>query len=466
MHSVRGWKAGLAFFVLCIAVVAAPAQTFTTLLSFNEAMGGNPGPGSLVQGIDGNLYGVAFYGGLEGDGTVLKITPAGTLSRIHSFRGTADGSHPTGLVLDPNGNLYGTTLFGGAQSSTCDVTGGCGTVFGFTSAGTIFTMHTFNGLDGSGPNGLTLGSDGNLYGTTQSGTIFKISPNSGFKFTVLHILTTSDGVSPNGPLVQGDNGNFYGTAPSGGLYGYGTTFEIFPTGTFAVTHNFDYTDGSAPAGALVQGTNGDFYGVTAEGGGHGDGTVFFAGPGGSLHKLYDLQGGSNGGDPTTGLVLGSDGNFYGGTNAGGGGSGTGELFEVTPGGVLTGLHAFNGAEGGGRYPTLMQATTGIFYGTTLEFGANSNCPENGCGTAFTFSNGLGPFVAAVPPSRGVGTKVLLLGQGFTGTTSVAFNGVSAEFTVNSDTEITTFVPTGATTGNVQVTTPTGTLSTKVLFVVP
>ena len=465
MESVRESKM-LALFVPCFAVVAAPAQSFTTLLSFSESMGGNPGPGSLVQGIDGNLYGVAFYGGLEGDGTVFKITPAGTLSRFHSFRGTADDSHPTGLVLDPNGNLYGTTNAGGAQSSTCNYTDECGTIFGFTSEGTIFTLHTFDGLDGSFPNGLTLGRDSNLYGTTQSGAIFRISPNSGFKFTLLHTLAASEGAGPNGVLLQGANGNFYGTATSGGRYGDGTVFQVTPAGTVTTIHNFDYTDGAVPSGALVQAANGNLYGVTLAGGSSGDGTVFSVSPGGrTFQTVYEFQGGSDGGDPNTGLVLGADGNFYGATTAGGGASGTGELFEVTPGGILTGLQAFDGASEGGRYPTLMQATTGIFYGTTLEYGANSNCPENGCGTAFTLSNGLSPFVAAVPPSRGVGTKVLLLGQSFTGTTSVTFNGVSAEFTVNSDTEITTFVPVGATTGNVQVTTPTGTLSTKVLFVV-
>jgi len=215
----------------------------------------------------------------------------------------------------------------------------------------------------------------------------------------------------------------------------------------------------------VQAANGYLYGTTSQGGVSGNGTVFLISPGGrTFQKLYDFTGGSDGSGPTTGLVLGADGNFYGATHLSAAACDCGTIFEITPQGVLTTLHTFDGSDGG-NWPTLMQATSGTFYGTTLSFGANNNCPENGCGTAFSLSTGLGPFVAAVPPSRGIGARVLILGQGLTGTTSVTFNGVTAQFTVNSDTEITTFVPVGAKAGYVQVTTPAGTLSTKVLFVV-
>jgi uncharacterized repeat protein (TIGR03803 family) len=165
------------------------------------------------------------------------------------------------------------------------------------------------------------------------------------------------------------------------------------------------------------------------------------------------------------LVLGADGNFYGTTSGSGQNGQYGTLFEITASGILTTLHTFDGADGG-NYPTLMQDTNGIFYGTTSEFGANNNCPPiNGCGTVFSLSTGLGPFVTTVPTRHGIGARVLILGQGLTGATSVTFNGVPAQFTVNSDTEITTSVPAGATTGYVKVTTPSGTLSTKVIFVV-
>jgi len=59
--------------------------------------------------------------------------------------------------------------------------------------------------------------------------------------------------------------------------------------------------------------------------------------------------------------------------------------------------------------------------------------------------------------------VIILGNGLTGSTSVTFNGTAATFTVVSNTQITATVPTGATTGTVSVTTPTGTLNSSPTF---
>jgi len=80
--------------------------------------------------------------------------------------------------------------------------------------------------------------------------------------------------------------------------------------------------------------------------------------------------------------------------------------------------------------------------------------------------GLGPFVETQTTSGKVGTAVKILGNNLTGSTSVTFNGTVAVFTVKSASEITTTVPTGATTGTVQVITPGGTLSSNIPFRVP
>ena len=63
----------------------------------------------------------------------------------------------------------------------------------------------------------------------------------------------------------------------------------------------------------------------------------------------------------------------------------------------------------------------------------------------------------------VGTKVIILGNKLKGATSVTFNGTAAVFEVVSRSEIKTTVPTGATTGPVQVVTPSGTLTSNVNF---
>jgi hypothetical protein len=106
----------------------------------------------------------------------------------------------------------------------------------------------------------------------------------------------------------------------------------------------------------------------------------------------------------------------------------------------------------------MQHTSGLFYGTSQQQGAHSD------GFLFSVDMGLGPFAAFVYPGGKVGSTAEILGQGFTGATSVTFNGVPAtSFAVASDTYITAVVPSGATTGSVVVTTPGGTLTSNVNF---
>jgi uncharacterized protein (TIGR03437 family) len=70
-----------------------------------------------------------------------------------------------------------------------------------------------------------------------------------------------------------------------------------------------------------------------------------------------------------------------------------------------------------------------------------------------------------PPFGKVGAAVKILGTNLTGATSVSFNGTAAVFTVVSSSEITTTVPAGASSGKVQVVTPSGTLSSNASFLV-
>jgi uncharacterized repeat protein (TIGR03803 family) len=107
--------------VFCVAAaIASPAQPFTTLSSFDGTNGGDPN--RLVQGTDGNFYGTTVNGGATrpcppnndgpGCGTVFEITPTGVLTTLHSFNGS-DGSGPNGLIQGSDGKFYGTTSLGG-----------------------------------------------------------------------------------------------------------------------------------------------------------------------------------------------------------------------------------------------------------------------------------------------------------------------------------------------------------------
>jgi uncharacterized repeat protein (TIGR03803 family) len=457
----------ISFFCI-VSALASVGQTFTTLINFDYTNGSGP-DAALVQGTDGNLYGTTGLGGTDqncsnfnGCGTVFKTTPSGTITTLHSFDIT-DGSYPTGLTQGRDGNFYGTTAYGGS-SNNC--TNGCGTVFKITPSGTLTTLHSFEGSDGSGPySGLIQGSDGSFYGTTAyggasstctngCGTVFKIT--AGGALTTLHSFDGMDGSGPNAGVVQGTDGNFYGTTYSGGTYGAGTVFKMNARGTVTPLHSFG---GPPPASAgpysgLIQGADGDFYGTTEVGGTNTNGTVFKITATGSLTTLhaFDYQDG----DFPAGVVQGTDGNLYG-TTQGGGLYFFGTVFQLNAKGVLTTLHNFDASDGEDPQSAPVQATNGTFYGTTFTGGQY--------GTMFSLSVGLGSFVATNPTSGKVGTHVTILGNNLASATSVTFNGTKATFKA-SGTYITTTVPTGATTGSVEVATPKKTLKSDVPFRVP
>jgi uncharacterized repeat protein (TIGR03803 family) len=478
------WKMACIGFLLHAAmVITAPGQTFTTLGSFDGTDGANPSLMSFIQADDGNLYGTTLGGGSSvcsgGCGTVFAITQGHMLKRLYTFCTQApcsDGSFPlAGLIQGTDGNFYGTTDAGGASNN--------GTVFRITHAGALTTLYSFcaqpNCADGANPQGsLVQASDGNLYGTTSyggntvcsprpggCGTVFRITRQGAL--TTLHSFGESDGYNPVAGLVQATDGNLYGTTQLGGTGTpeWGTVFKITLNGRLTTLYSFctptNCVAGGQPFAALVQGTDGNFYGTSAAGGSQGQGTVFRISPPHLLTTLYSFGLTTDGGAPYAGLVQGTDGLWYG-TTTGEGTGGYGTLFQMTPAGTLTTLYYFctqpRCADGSSPFGGLLQDTNGIFYGTTRSGG---RFDDNG--TAFSLDMGLGPFVSFVRAAARVGGTGGILGQGFTGTTNVSLNGISASFTVVSDTFIRSTVPAGATTGYVTVTTPSGTLTSNVPF---
>jgi len=463
--------------VLMLAVImteSAQAQTFTSLLSFDGTNGANPYAG-LVQATNGDFYGTTPYGGANNsNGTIFRITPSGTLTTLYSFcalSACADGAGSyAGLIQASNGDFYGTAASGGAN--------GDGTVFRITPSGTLTTLHSFDGTDGEQPEAaLIQAPNGYFYGTTteggfNAGTVFYITP-SGTLTSLYNFCTLSgcsDGKVPHGTLVFAANGYLYGTAASGGVHSAGTVFNMTPTGMLTPLYSFcsqsDCTDGNDPFTTLIQATNGDFYGTTQSGGSNGFGTVFKITPTGTLTTVYSFcseSGCADGEDPVGALVQATDGNFYGTTMHGGANGDGGTIFKLTPSGMLTTLYSFCSqpgcADGASSYGNLIQATNGDFYGATSVGGVN----PSSYGTVFSLSVGLGPFVEARPSSGKVGAKVTILGGNLKGATAVSFNGSAATFAVVSESEITTTVPTGATSGTVEVTIPSGTLKSNTKF---
>src|SRR5580704_7904398 len=464
--------------LMLIAAAGLQAQTFSVLYNFGSNSGDPSAPsysGIAAQGRDGNLYSTAPAGG-SCCGAVFQITPAGKLKVIHNFTGNSnDGAFPQGgVTLGSDGNFYGTTYEGGSVTA--------GAVFKVTPGGTYTTPYSFTGgSDGAYPYAPPVeGNDGNFYGTTTAGgntvlcgggcgTIYKITPAG--TLTNLYQFDITHGYEPYGPLVLGTDGNFYGTTPAGTTANAGVVFKISPAGKFTLLFSFDSTHGETPFAGLVQGADGDFYGTTIYGGSTGGGVVFKITPSGKLTVLHNINGTTDGARPYGGLVLASDGNFYGANSNGGTvnsdcSDGCGTFFKISPKGAYSVLGKFDYTTGATPYVTPFQHTGGLVYGDSHVGGTGnvSPCTAGNCGVFYSWkSTTLPAFVSLLPYSGKVGKTVEFLGQGFKGTTSVSFGGTAAKFQIISDTYLTATVPAGATTGSVTVKTSAATLASNKVF---
>ena len=371
--------APFAVILLTVATVAHADTQFDILTAFDVTAQAPAAP--LVQGADGNFYGTTFQGGAAGAGTVFQLTPAGSLTVLYSFTGGPDGAYPyAGLVQGADGNFYGTTSQGGDANA--------GTVFQVTPAGTLTTLHTFTGTtDGASPYASLIASaDGNFYGTTSAGgaagagTVFQLTPSG--SLTVLYAFTgADDGGDPYAGVIAGADGNFYGTTNQGGSAGAGTVFQLTPAGALTVLHAFTGgADGAYPYGAVIQTPDGSLYGTTSQGGVNSGGVVFQLTPDGTLTALHTFAGGpTDGAYPLGTLILATDGNLYG-TTLFGGAVDAGTVFQLTPAGAMTILQSFTGGNDGAYpYAGVIQASDGRFYGTNAYGGAA------GGGVAFRLS---------------------------------------------------------------------------------
>jgi uncharacterized repeat protein (TIGR03803 family) len=408
----------LAVFVLIATVtlllgayrpVFAQQPTETVLHSFGAYGDGAEPFAGLVQASDGNYYGVTVYGGKYpgqngfGAGTLFQITPSGAETVLHNFMdSTSDGGYPQcNLIQASDGNLYGSTASGGAFYPSGG--GGGGTVFKSTLAGAESTLYSFSEENAYGAYpyaGVIQCSDGNLYGTTWEGgattwgAVFKMT-TSGAE-TTLHCFSGlgGDGAAVYAGLIQASDGNLYGTTLEGGAYGdsstgKGTVFKVTLSGDESVLYNFTGAngDGDYPQGGVIQASDGNFYGTTFFGGAYGAaslgyGTVFKLTPSGKetvLHSFTDANG--DGSNPGASLIQASDGNLYGTTLYGGAygttvessvdSYGYGTVFKITLSGDETVVHSFSNADGAVPMSSLIQASDGNLYGTTSQGGSAS-----------------------------------------------------------------------------------------------
>jgi len=205
----------------------------------------------------------------------------------------------------------------------------------------------------------------------------------GQTFSPLYDFNPSAGDSaypvPPGTQIQGQDGNIYSTSPNGGTIVQsgseeGTVFDMTPAGALSVLFTFYGSlsgfnnTGAIPTSGLTLGTDGNFYGSANQYGAFGFGNVFVITPGGALTDLHDFTGGSDGGFPYSAPIEGRDGNYYGTTSCGGDQScsnngGNGTIYKITPSGTLTTLYTFDEVHGAANYAPLILGSDGNFYGT-------------------------------------------------------------------------------------------------------
>lgn len=199
------------------------AGELTTLYSFT---GGDDGslPNALAEGADGNFYGSTLCGPespanvFNGYGKIFKLTPAGELTTLYSFTGSSDGGNPGRVIQGDDGNVYGIATYPTA-----------GTVFRVTPAGVRTTLYSFQGANGSGPSRLIQSTDGKVYGTTQNGglpqagSIFGIDPSG--PVTTYFFDGAATGGHPS-QLFEAEEHNLYGATGMGGASDHGTIFRL------------------------------------------------------------------------------------------------------------------------------------------------------------------------------------------------------------------------------------------------
>jgi uncharacterized repeat protein (TIGR03803 family) len=369
-------------FTIAATVSAAHAQTFSVAYSFTgSADGGNPLNG-LVTDSYGNMYGTATAGGTSNNGVVLKFTGSGE-TVLYNFAGGSDGASPQGVLIFDLGDLFGTTYYGG--------TSGNGTVFGVTTAGKEEVIYSFaGGSDGANPQaGLAKDSAGNLYGTTRdggaanNGVVFKLTrPKKSGQPWIEQVLysfgAAPDGATPVAGVTFDKAGNLYGTTSVGGTYGYGTIFELSPSGSTwkeTILHEFENgTDGGVPYAGLVADKAGNFFGAATEGdGGSAGGTVFELTPSGSgwnFSLVYTLTGWNISGTFRD-VLLDSKDDIYATTHCDGANS-AGTVYELTAdkgNWDYTELYTFTGGSDGLYSFSNLVVSHGALYGTTNLGGA-------------------------------------------------------------------------------------------------
>ena len=353
----------------------------------NTSNNGSIGGGNSGGGSPGSYTVGGTISGLSASGLVLTDNGGDSLSVPP---GTTDFAFATALS---SGTAYDVAVETQPSGESCSVTNGSGTINdadatnvqiacsstanGTTASETVLYSFT-GGSDGSSPlGGLIMDQTGNLYGTTSAGgadndgTVFKVTP-SGTEMVLYSFTFGYDAADPDSGLTMDSAGNLYGATTDGGGLDLGTVFKVTPSGAETVLYRFTGgSDGSEPTGGLIMDGAGNLYGTTSSDGAYKNGTVFKLASSGTESTLYAFIRGGVSGYKSGRLLMDSAGNLYG-TTAYSGPYGEGTVFKLTPSGTETVLYSFMGASDGGQPQAgVVMDSAGNLYGTTSTGGAHN-----------------------------------------------------------------------------------------------
>ena len=355
-----------------------------------------------------------------------------TANPLYTFtNGYPTGVSPSGtLIQDSHGAFYGVTNEG-KDLNDMGLSGN-GIVYRMTKSGAVTPIYNFSD-DNAYPVGqLAVDSYGNLYGTAsggfqEQGYLYKLTPSgspSTYSFTKLHSFGafSGDGLQPESGVYL--NGNvLYGTTESGGTnYSgiWGTVWSYnLSSHVYTILHNFFSTssDGLNPSSAPILGSDGRLYGVTLAGGSVNGGTIYSMNTDGSNYDSYSFTGAA-GGAPVGRLVQ-VGGIFYGVCYAGGSYYG-GIIFQFTHSGSsynVTPYYSFDGSYGAFPNSRLTADSSGNLYGVTYtggwyNVGAAFMMPTSGARAGMPVLlhsfDGLDGYINNDPEASGVGSPGLIL----------------------------------------------------------
>jgi len=351
---------------------------YTKKINFDLTKGTYP-EASLIQAIDGKLYGMTSQGGTNNEGVLFQYDPiTNVYAKKLDFSNSLMGRFPLGsLIQASDGNLYGLTSAGGNN--------GAGVLFQYNPVADVYTKKIdFNFTNGQSPSGTLLqANDGMLYGLTKVGgtnnygVLFQYNINTNSLIVKVNFTGGVNGNNPFGSLIQASDNMLYGFTEFGGTDGTGVLFQYnLSSNTFTKKSDFSVINGRSPKGQLIQANDGNLYGLAPQSGTNNNGVLFqYNLISEVLVPKINFSNQINGSFPQGSLMQASDGKLYGMTNSSNinsiGNDGTIFQYNVTSNSLVNKLVFGLATNGAMPITNLLKLNDGKLLGVTQVRGINN-----------------------------------------------------------------------------------------------